>query len=67
MAFLEIASKYDTDKVTKHQFHFMYGKYLDSLRGSKVKLLEIGLGCDVVRFHLCEDSQTFKKSLTSDQ
>ncbi|KIM98372.1 hypothetical protein OIDMADRAFT_167198 [Oidiodendron maius Zn] len=47
MAFLEIALKHGTDKVTKHQFHFMYGKYLESLRGTRVKLLEIGLGCDV--------------------
>ncbi|UKZ73869.1 hypothetical protein TrVFT333_001523 [Trichoderma virens FT-333] len=46
-AFLDIALKYGTDKVTKHQYHFMYGKYLQPLRSERVKVLEIGLGCDV--------------------
>lgn len=34
-----------TDKVTTHKYQFAYGFLLQQLRGRKVKMLEIGLGC----------------------
>jgi hypothetical protein len=46
--FHEIALKYGTDKVTDHQYWFMYDKYFPALRNQRVKMLEIGLGCDMV-------------------
>jgi len=45
--FLEIASKYGTDKVTVHSYHHMYSKYLEPMRTKPIKMLEIGLGCDM--------------------
>jgi hypothetical protein len=36
-----------TDKVTTHSYEFMYEKYLATRRHHKLKLLEIGLGCDM--------------------
>ncbi|KAK8016139.1 hypothetical protein PG993_014328 [Apiospora rasikravindrae] len=46
-SFHEIALKYGTDKVTTHQYWFMYDKYFPSIRDKRVKMLEIGLGCDM--------------------
>ena len=46
--FHEIALKYGTDKVASHHYWFMYDKYLPSFREQKIKMLEIGLGCDMV-------------------
>ena len=43
----EIASKQGTDKVDPHHYWFMYEKYLEPLRNKKIKMLEIGLGCDM--------------------
>lgn len=43
----EIAEKHGTDKVTTHSYWYMYEKYLNSLRNKKIKMLEIGLGCDM--------------------
>ena len=37
----------DTDKVKTHEYHIVYEKYLQPLRHSPVRLLEIGLGCDM--------------------
>jgi len=45
--FLEIASKHGTDKVTVHSYHHMYAKYLEPMRTKRIKMLEIGLGCDM--------------------
>ncbi|KAJ1326185.1 forkhead protein FKH [Microdochium nivale] len=45
--FYEIAMKHGTDKVTDHQYHFMYEKYMPALRDKKLKMLEIGLGCNM--------------------
>lgn len=36
-----------TDKMSQHSYEIMYGMFLSSLRGRRVKLLEIGLGCDM--------------------
>ena len=36
-----------TDKVTSHSYEFMYEKYLATRRHHRLKLLEIGLGCDM--------------------
>lgn len=47
-SFHEIALKHGTDKVTDHQYHYMYDKYLPAIRNEKIKMLEIGLGCDMV-------------------
>jgi len=46
-SFLEIAKKYGTDKVSTHSYHHMYHKYLEPLRDQPLKMLEIGLGCDM--------------------
>ena len=44
-SFRQLSLKFNTDKVTTHQYDRMYDKYLNSYRNSSVKLLEIGLGC----------------------
>lgn len=36
-----------TDKVTAHSYNIMYGVFLSSKRNQPIKLLEIGLGCDM--------------------
>lgn len=36
-----------TDKVTTHSYHTMYGIFLSGLRLHPIKMLEIGLGCDM--------------------
>lgn len=36
-----------TDKVTTHHYQLMYGMYLGPIRHLPVKMLEIGLGCDM--------------------
>jgi len=46
-SFYNIASKHGTDKVTTHSYHHMYTKYLEPIRTQKLKMLEIGLGCDM--------------------
>ncbi|KFX86715.1 hypothetical protein V495_08671 [Pseudogymnoascus sp. VKM F-4514 (FW-929)] len=46
-SFREIGKKHGTDKVTVHRYHHMYEKYLEPLRDEKLKMLEIGLGCDM--------------------
>ncbi|KXJ87794.1 hypothetical protein Micbo1qcDRAFT_178865 [Microdochium bolleyi] len=46
-SFYEVATKHGTDKVTDHQYHFMYEKYMPALRNKRIKMLEIGLGCNM--------------------
>lgn len=46
-SFYEIAIKHGTDKVTDHSYQDMYENYLPALRHKKLKMLEIGLGCDM--------------------
>ncbi|KAK8122122.1 hypothetical protein PG984_010792 [Apiospora sp. TS-2023a] len=46
-SFHEIALKHGTDKVTTHQYWFMYDKYFPAIRDKKLKMLEIGLGCNM--------------------
>ncbi|KAK6859901.1 hypothetical protein PG995_003537 [Apiospora arundinis] len=46
-SFHEIALKHGTDKVTTHQYWLMYDKYFPAIRNKKLKMLEIGLGCDM--------------------
>jgi len=46
-SFYEVAAKYGTDKVTAHSYHHMYEKYLPAFRMKRIKMLEIGLGCDM--------------------
>ncbi|KAK8061386.1 hypothetical protein PG994_007752 [Apiospora phragmitis] len=48
-SFHEIALKHGTDKVTTHHYWFMYDKYFPAIRDKKLKMLEIGLGCNMVR------------------
>lgn len=43
----DIALKYGTDKVAKHSFEDMHEKYLSKIRYEKVKLLQIGLDCNM--------------------
>ena len=45
---LAIAEQPVTDKVTAHTYEFMYDKYLGMRRMQRLKLLEIGLGCDMI-------------------
>jgi len=45
--FFDIALKHGTDKVTTHNYQQMYDKYFPVLRDRPVKMLEIGLGCDM--------------------
>lgn len=46
--FEQIARQYGTDKVTTHKYQFMYDKYLSGIRDDQLKVLEIGLGCNMV-------------------
>ncbi len=46
-SFLRVALETGTDKVTDHHYNIAYQKYLPSLRESPIKMLEIGLGCDM--------------------
>jgi len=46
--FKEVGTTYGTDKVSTHSYYTLYDKYLPILRAQKkVKMLEIGLGCDM--------------------
>lgn len=47
-SFYEIAQGHGTDKVTSHHYEEMYEKYFAPLRHKKIKMFEIGLGCDMV-------------------
>lgn len=46
-SFLEIGREVNTDKVTSHRYDGMYEKYLSPMRNRHVKMLEIGLGCNM--------------------
>lgn len=50
-SFYEVALTHGTDKVTTHHYENMYERYLPALRHKRIKMLEIGLGCDMVRIH----------------
>ncbi|KAL2067581.1 hypothetical protein VTL71DRAFT_2006 [Oculimacula yallundae] len=47
LSFLEIATKHGTDKVNPHHYNYMYEKHLNPLRDRPLKMLEIGLGCNM--------------------
>ncbi|PFH54948.1 hypothetical protein XA68_11454 [Ophiocordyceps unilateralis] len=47
LIFEQVALKYGTDKVTSHGYQSMYEKYLPTIRDMPVKMLEIGLGCNM--------------------
>ena len=46
-SFFEIATKHGTDKVSTHSYQDMYEKYFPPLRHQPLKMLEIGLGCNM--------------------
>ncbi|KAG8157639.1 hypothetical protein KVR01_012681 [Diaporthe batatas] len=46
-SFFEIAMAQGTDKVDPHHYEDMYEVYFPPLRHKKLKMLEIGLGCDM--------------------
>ncbi|KAF2162375.1 hypothetical protein M409DRAFT_69251 [Zasmidium cellare ATCC 36951] len=46
-SFYDIALSHGTDKVTVHHYHHMYQKYLPPYRPKPLKMLEIGIGCDM--------------------
>ncbi|KAM4058029.1 methyltransferase [Hirsutella rhossiliensis] len=46
-SFEQVALKHGTDKVTTHSYQHMYEKYLLPLRSLPLKMLEIGLGCNM--------------------
>ncbi|GKT44357.1 8-demethyl-8-(2-methoxy-alpha-L-rhamnosyl)-tetracenomycin-C 3'-O-methyltransferase [Colletotrichum spaethianum] len=43
--FTDLAMKSGTDKVTTHNYGFLYDKYLAQFRDRPVRMIEIGLGC----------------------
>lgn len=43
--FHHLALRINTDKVTGHQYHHLYEKYLGSRTDESLRLLEVGLGC----------------------
>lgn len=45
--FYRVAKESGSDKVTTHNYEVMYSMFLAPHRQSKVKLFEIGLGCDM--------------------
>lgn len=45
--FFILANKSVSDKFHAHAYQYAYAKYLSPLRQSKVKILEIGLGCNM--------------------
>ncbi|WDK21177.1 hard-surface induced protein [Colletotrichum graminicola] len=49
--FTDLALKSGTDKVTSHNYGFLYDKYLAQFRNEPVKMIEIGLGCGMVRIN----------------
>ena len=61
-SFYEIAKEKGTDKVTVHSYHEMYEKYLPPLRNKKIKMLEIGLGCDMVSISPLSSPESRKSS-----
>lgn len=46
-SFTAIATRLGTDKVQKHSYQHFYESYFHSLRDSNIRLMEIGLGCDM--------------------
>jgi hypothetical protein len=44
--FQRIGFKYGTDKIN-HKYHNFYGLFLGSLRNHALKMVEIGLGCNM--------------------
>ena len=47
-SFKDVGIMANTDKVRDHEYHNLYEKYLQPLRHRPVRLLEIGLGCDML-------------------
>ena len=47
--FYRIAMNTSTDKVRDHKYHRLYDRYLPAIRHQPIKMLEIGLGCGMVR------------------
>ena len=45
--FQQIALKANTDKVTKHQYGPLYEKYMGPIQHRSLRLLEVGLGCNM--------------------
>ena len=48
-SFFDIGMKFKTDKVYLHHYERFYEKYLSQYRDTPVRLLEIGLGCDMIQ------------------
>ena len=46
-SFTAIASRLGTDKVGPHSYQHFYETHLQPLRDRSIRLLEIGLGCDM--------------------
>lgn len=47
LSFYEIAIEKGTDKVAMHSYQDMYERYLPAKKNTRIKMLEIGLGCEV--------------------
>lgn len=47
LSFLDLAQRYGTDKISTHHYDLLYEELLAPLRCKPVKVLEIGLGCDM--------------------
>lgn len=46
-SFYDIGTKFGTDKVTRHHYQQMYEHRLAPFRDRRIKMLEIGLGCNM--------------------
>ena len=45
--FYQLAQSIGTDKVIAHQYQHLYEKYLEPIKHKPLRLLEVGLGCDM--------------------
>jgi len=44
--FKRLGNKYGTDKISTHNYHYLYGANIGQYRDLEINFLEIGLGCD---------------------
>lgn len=56
-----IGMKYRTDKIYNHHYETLYEKYLSRYRDTTVRLLEIGLGCGMIK--VGASAQTWREYL----
>ncbi len=57
-----IGMKYNTDKIYTHHYETLYEKYLSHYRHTSVRILEIGLGCDML-YNVGASAETWREYL----